>query len=227
VAEDFVLAEAQTITAFTLWGAYLPTNTPVASDSFTLKIYEDAGGLPGAMLYWGGVTAVRTETGQSIDVFDEYKYELTLDSPQFLVAGTYFVEILNNTVGSTESFLWEYGGIDAQFGLDGAVFAAMARSGRNWVRQPGMNMAFEVVVAVGCPCGDIDLSGGNVDLNDFATFAACFGLAGPGGDCTAAEFACSDMDAGGAVDLNDFATFATFFATTPTSFVPDCGVALY
>jgi hypothetical protein len=73
-----------------------------------------------------------------------------------------------------------------------------------------------------CVCGDIDGSGGSVDLNDFSTFAICFGLTGPTVNCDATAFACSDLDANDTVDLNDFSTYALMFGTTPTATVPDC-----
>ena len=74
-----------------------------------------------------------------------------------------------------------------------------------------------------CLCGDIDQSGGQVDLNDFASFALCFGLSGPNPPgCDAQAFECSDMDANGGIDLNDFATFALTFGLTSSNTVPNC-----
>ena len=73
-----------------------------------------------------------------------------------------------------------------------------------------------------CTCGDVDNSGGPVDLVDFATFALCFGLSGPGGDCTADNFECSDLDVSGNVDLIDFATFALWLGLESTQTAPYC-----
>jgi hypothetical protein len=73
-----------------------------------------------------------------------------------------------------------------------------------------------------CVCGDVDRSGGAVDLNDFATFAVCYGLGGPAGDCTEPDFECSDINADGTVNLSDFATFAIWYGLTSTQTVPDC-----
>jgi len=77
--------------------------------------------------------------------------------------------------------------------------------------------------AAPCPCGDIDRSGGPVDLADFAFYANCHGLSGPSPDCSTEQFECSDLDGSGLVDLTDFATFAVLFGTEPTNTVPDCG----
>jgi hypothetical protein len=74
-----------------------------------------------------------------------------------------------------------------------------------------------------CPCGDIDGSGGAVNLADFSTFANCFGLSQPTEDCDAAAFACADLDGSGMVNLTDFATFAVVYGTTSSEFVPNCG----
>jgi hypothetical protein len=73
-----------------------------------------------------------------------------------------------------------------------------------------------------CQCGDIDMSGGLIDLNDFATFALCYGLMGPAPGCDAQAFFCADLDSNGTVDLNDFATFAIWFGATTTKTVPGC-----
>ncbi|UCG31593.1 MAG: M28 family peptidase [Phycisphaerales bacterium] len=61
--------------------------------------------------------------------------------------------------------------------------------------------------------GDFDVDG-DVDLNDFATFALCYAgaevtVAPPG--CGPEDFDATDMDEDGDVDLSDFATFATRF----------------
>ena len=73
-----------------------------------------------------------------------------------------------------------------------------------------------------CTCGDIDESGGPVDLGDFGLFALCYGYSAPTGDCTGEYFACSDMDGSGLVDLQDFGLFALWYGQVPTQTVPEC-----
>jgi hypothetical protein len=84
--------------------------------------------------------------------------------------------------------------------------------------------SLEACPGAGCAhsCGDIDGSGGVVDLNDFATFAICFGTSAPAGDCNEQAFVCSDLDASGLVDLNDFATFALLYGQVSMGSPPDC-----
>ena len=86
---------------------------------------------------------------------------------------------------------------------------------------------FWVVAASSAPgcastCGDLNGSGGNVDLVDFATFSTCFGLGGPNASCDAGEFICSDMNEDGVINLLDFATFLLTFGVTSTNVLPNC-----
>ncbi len=83
---------------------------------------------------------------------------------------------------------------------------------------------FWVVAASACPntCGDINGSGGNVDLVDFATLSNCFGLVGPNASCDAGEFICSDLNEDGVINLLDFATFLLTFGVSSTNVLPNC-----
>ncbi len=71
-------------------------------------------------------------------------------------------------------------------------------------------------------CADLNGSGGNVDLVDFATLSTCFGLSGPNASCDAGEFTCSDMNEDGVINLLDFATFLLTFGVTSTNVLPSC-----
>ncbi|GAF97296.1 unnamed protein product [marine sediment metagenome] len=73
-----------------------------------------------------------------------------------------------------------------------------------------------------CTCGDLDFSGGPVDLADFGLFALCYNVSGPSGDCTAEYFECSDMDGSGLVDLADFGLFALWYGQESTQTTPNC-----
>ena len=67
-------------------------------------------------------------------------------------------------------------------------------------------------------CGDLDGSGGNVTLVDFASFALCFNkglVANP-------QCVCSDLDGDGSVNLVDFATFSLAFGKSSSSAPPSC-----
>ncbi len=68
-----------------------------------------------------------------------------------------------------------------------------------------------------CTCGDVNGSGGLVDLTDFATFSSCFGLASSTPGCE-----CADLNADGVVNLADFSSFSTVFGTTSAESPPNC-----
>jgi hypothetical protein len=78
--------------------------------------------------------------------------------------------------------------------------------------------AFEFFV--GCPstCGDIDGTGGNIDLVDFASFAVCFNAL----PSSSPSCACSDLNLDGTINLIDFATFALLFNGSTTQSPPNC-----
>jgi endonuclease/exonuclease/phosphatase family metal-dependent hydrolase len=73
-----------------------------------------------------------------------------------------------------------------------------------------------------CACGDLDNSGGTVDLNDFSVLATCFGYSSPTGSCSSEQFECSDLDGDGVITLNDFGTFAILFGSSTTAHPPNC-----
>jgi hypothetical protein len=69
-------------------------------------------------------------------------------------------------------------------------------------------------------CGDFS-GDGVIDLNDFSTFASCFGLTSPSASCDAGALSACDLNGDGGVDLNDFSTFALRFGSVP-GLPPDC-----
>jgi hypothetical protein len=73
-----------------------------------------------------------------------------------------------------------------------------------------------------CTCGDVDNSGGPVNLADFSTFAVCYGRSAPAPGCSEDALYCSDLDGDGMVTLADFATFAAMFGAITSDTLPNC-----
>ena len=67
-------------------------------------------------------------------------------------------------------------------------------------------------------CGDIDSSGGAVNLVDFASFAVCFN----GSPSSSEACACSDLNGDGSINLVDFATLSLIFNGVSTNAPPNC-----
>ena len=80
-----------------------------------------------------------------------------------------------------------------------------------------------VPCAPACTCGDLDGSGGKVNLSDFNKFAVCFGLRAPTPQCPQEEFDCADLNQDDWINLTDFNTFQVLFGTVNSNSPPNCG----
>jgi hypothetical protein len=69
-------------------------------------------------------------------------------------------------------------------------------------------------------CGDIDGSGGNVDLADFSKFASCWGK----DPSTNTDCICANLveDSDDIIDLLDLRVFVELFLSTSSDYPPDC-----
>jgi hypothetical protein len=108
-ADNFVLtSEHTTIRDIHWWGIYAGGNTPPATDSFTLFIFDDASGVPGNLLHTLPVAGGnRQATSDQIPIVGGVKADVfaysAVTSPITLSAGpTYWLSILNNTTGDTD-----------------------------------------------------------------------------------------------------------------------------
>ncbi|MCB8946254.1 MAG: S8 family serine peptidase, partial [Ardenticatenaceae bacterium] len=102
LAENFVLANSSVITGMTIWSGYFPSNTPLVQDDLTVIFHADNNGTPGATLSTEtSVPYTRMTTGIVLFGVNEYEHTITLANPVALDAGTYWVEIYNDTTGST------------------------------------------------------------------------------------------------------------------------------
>ena len=131
VADNFVLSSQKTIARIRIWGIYFGGTAP-ATDNFTVVIHTDAAGLPGtALSTQHNVPATRRVTGEKVGAWAEHVYTL-MPSPALLAAGTYWVEVCNDTTGNPSSFYWEFGATDPLHGIPGAAFTLTAIPGSNW-----------------------------------------------------------------------------------------------
>ncbi len=133
IADNFVLANSAVITQITFWSGYFPNNTPLAQDDLTVIFHADSGGSgPGAAFSTETtVPYTRTTTGIVLFGVSEYKHTITLSNPVALDAGTYWVEIYNDTTGNADSFFWEVGDLDVVNGIANGAFSTSA-PGSSW-----------------------------------------------------------------------------------------------
>jgi hypothetical protein len=101
IAENFVLNGPATIDVVRFWGGYAPTNVPLNPDRFTLVLWDDSSGEPGAIIRdVRRVSATtRLPTGSQIadGAIDEYEYTIDLDPNETLLPGVYWVEVYNDS----------------------------------------------------------------------------------------------------------------------------------
>jgi len=93
IADDFQVAQLETITSLRWWGFYIGGQV---ADDFSIVIFDDAGGLPGSPIYQANPGAAVTRTAAP----GGFQYDVDL-SPAFEAQPgvRYWVEIVNNLPG--------------------------------------------------------------------------------------------------------------------------------
>lgn len=111
-AETFYLDIPATFNAVEWYGTYGPSNTPLATDAFTILIFDTTANVPNAvpiLTFNVGNAVNRTATGQTVsDSVSEYFYSSILPSSVSLSSGTYGISIVNDTTADTDDvWSWE------------------------------------------------------------------------------------------------------------------------
>jgi len=109
-AGSFVVSGASNLTSIQWWGAY--GGTVEALNNFTINIYTSSNGLPGA-LYTSSISVTGVPAGTTSYVLTKgeaaglevYSYTVTINAVS-LLAGTYWLEIINTTDADPETGGW-------------------------------------------------------------------------------------------------------------------------
>jgi hypothetical protein len=129
VADPFQLTETTDITRISWWGGYYNATSygPPGSDNFTVHIFADNGGQPGAVIatYTPGDQVFRTMTGAKAELewppfvaADEFFFSMALPAPLTLQANTrYWISINTTTYANYVGFGWEYSRYNSGPGL--------------------------------------------------------------------------------------------------------------
>ena len=131
LAENFVLASGADINQIVIWGVH-DNSDPGDPNDFDVNVFEDQGGLPGAVLYQEfSMASSATPTGVLIGFGMEAEVEVTLtpSSPISLGSGTYWIEIYNDTSGVDGAWGWVTAFPDPAAGLDSYAFSTTAPAG--------------------------------------------------------------------------------------------------
>jgi len=144
LADQFIIWEETTVVGVNCWGGYYPTDVPTDEDAFTLIFRNDSGGMPGAEIAkFGPLAGTRSQTGVVLFGVHEYLHELPVELA--LGAGTYWIELFNDTSGSAESWFWEAGDLDPANGIMGQAFTFDAYPLESWSFDGATDMAFELI----------------------------------------------------------------------------------
>ena len=154
LADNFVLSADAAISMIRFWGGMYPSDHPAGTE-FGIVFYEDSGGYPGAEVANYTMTGEAEQTGIVLFGVHEWVVSITLDTPLSLGAGTYFVEIRNDTNGDSDSWFWEVGNLDFAAGIMGQAFAFECPPA-SWNYDSATDMAFELYAVTGPPANDCD-----------------------------------------------------------------------
>jgi len=145
-ADNFVLSQTTELVSITWWGVYDP-DVPTAGDDFTLRIFGDDGGAPGAahIAEYTGITALSASTGE-FDIFGAEIYEYSTSAADGLVLdpGTYYLSLVNVVNLTSDPVIWFWtegsGGDSANWERDPTI-------GPDWdPGVPAIDLAYRIEV---------------------------------------------------------------------------------
>lgn len=143
LAIQFTLLGATTLGEVVIIGGYAAANTPPGGETFRVVVRNDGGGgVPGTIISDepGIVPTSFTQTGVVLFDVDEMEAVLPL-SPVPLVAGTYWIEIFEETPDPDDHWHWETGSpVDANQSPSSA-YAFEIPGGTNWLVLGGRTLA--------------------------------------------------------------------------------------
>ena len=110
VADNFSIQTDSFVSELVIYVGYFPANMPLKTDEWTVSFHTNTSNQPGFVIYSeNNVASSRTASGAALFGVDEYRVVLSLETSVELDAGTYWVEIHNNSIESTESVFWVVG----------------------------------------------------------------------------------------------------------------------
>lgn len=207
-AVGFRFSKRTVLSAVHVWGAFYPSDARPDVDAFSVILHDIENDLPGnTIASFDGLPAERAETGVTLTLeVPELKFEIDLPQPVTLEPGSYYIEVFNDTTGSSDTFIWEYGVSVATTSIAGTPFADEA-PGQTWVLSSDINLSLELLSGTLSDCDgngvpdECDMAAGYGDCNGNGEYDACEADCNDSGtpdDC--------DVAAGTSLDCNGNAT---------------------
>lgn len=106
-ADDFILTSAATV-ASARWYGWYSFGTPTLPDDFTIRLYEDASGVPGAVLatITLGGSPIRTDSGSDLIGYDIYEYVADFSGLNLAASTKYHISFINDTSTGNADWYW-------------------------------------------------------------------------------------------------------------------------
>lgn len=139
VADDVALDASATIGGVRFFGVYadsagsLTTNSIPEDDAFTLRVYADDAGQPGALIGTSAMSGNRTQIGETLGSTSLrwFRYELNLAAPVTVNAGVVWVAVSNDTSADTDDdWAWGLTNSDPELALSADEGASWQDTGR-------------------------------------------------------------------------------------------------
>jgi len=218
-ADHFTTTTAGEVDEITFWGRSAQIGAPLSGiGSFRIRVFEDAGGQPGAVVTDQSVSVFQfTTTADGPSTFYRYNTtDPTSSLSSFTLAGatSYWISIAANKTfnNTTPQWTWQFSP-----DRDGVQLWTQGLPDSSWFEVFGEEVAVAYSLegtAAPPPCpGDVD-GDGSTALSDFSAMAANFGASGlPHGN--GESRALGDLNDDGDVSLADFTILAGDFGCTP------------
>lgn len=108
LGDDFSFAGSTNLNSFTFYGIYASNGVPVATDNFTVAIYDNSGPVPSTTALHSfnvGNDVNRADTGTTTFGLSIYSYTADIATLN-LAGGDYLLSVYNNTAGDAVDWYW-------------------------------------------------------------------------------------------------------------------------
>lgn len=136
IADDFILAASSTINSVVWWGAYDAATVPPGNTQFTIRFFEDAGGISQTSPINEYLVQPAIVTDLAINGQAVLRFSAAIPSTQFSPNQTHWISILDSDNSTLQNFRWS----NLWFGR----ISARVADGSPWLGFNNFGMAFEL-----------------------------------------------------------------------------------
>lgn len=136
IADEFTLATSSTVNGVVWWGLYNTATVPPANTQFTIRFFDDAGGISQASPINEYLVQPTTVTDLAVNGDAVLRFSAAIPSTQFSPTQTYWISILDSDSSTSQNFRWS----DLRFGQ----ISVRNADGSPWSVANDIGMGFEL-----------------------------------------------------------------------------------